>query len=99
AKAIGMKLDVLQRILFFLNPAIGQSARRIYELTHLFDELSADSAEYMLTIWRTNTRRHSVHAAVYWNDERPNLRPTPKSAPRITVETAARPARSKINER
>jgi hypothetical protein len=37
-------------------------------LTHLFDELSAESAEYMLTIWRTNTRRHSVHAAVYWND-------------------------------
>jgi hypothetical protein len=53
----------------------------------------------MLTIWRTNTRRHSVHAAVYWNDEPPNLRPTPKSAPRNTVETAARPARSKINER
>jgi hypothetical protein len=38
-------------------------------LTHLFDELSAESAEYMLTIWRTNTRRHSVHAAVYWNDK------------------------------
>jgi hypothetical protein len=36
---------------------------------------------------------------INWNDERPNLRPTPKSAPRITVETAARPARSKINER
>jgi hypothetical protein len=36
---------------------------------------------------------------VNWNDERPNLRPTPKSAPRNTVETAARPARSKINER
>ena len=68
AKAIGMKLDVLQRILLFLNPAIGQSARRIYELTHLFDELSAELAEYMLTIWRTNTRRHSFHAAVYWND-------------------------------
>ena len=42
AKAIGMKLDVLQRILLFLNPAIGQSARRIYESTHLFDELSGN---------------------------------------------------------
>jgi hypothetical protein len=68
AKAVGMKLDVLQRILLFLNPVIGQSAQRIYKLTHLFEELSAESAEYMLTIWRTNARRRSVHAPVCWND-------------------------------
>ena len=68
ARAIGIKLEVLQRILLFLNPVIGQSAQRIYELTRLFDELSAESAEYMLMIWRTNARRNSVHASVYWND-------------------------------
>lgn len=99
AKAVGMKLDVLQRILLFLNPVIGQSAQRIYKLTHLFEELSAESAEYMLTIWRTTARRRSVHAPVYWNDERPSVRPNPKSASRHAVETDARPARFKINER
>jgi hypothetical protein len=99
ARAIGIKLEVLQRILLFLNPVIGQSAQRIYELTRLFDELSAESAEYMLMIWRTNARRNSVHASVYWNDERPSLRPTPKSAPRNAVETDVRPARFKISKR
>ena len=33
AKALGMKAAVIQRILLFLNPVIGQSAQRIYELT------------------------------------------------------------------
>jgi hypothetical protein len=99
ARAIGMKFDVLQRILLFLNPVIGQSARQIYKLTRLFEELSAESAEYMLTIWRTTARRRSVHAPVYWNDERPGLRPNPKSTSRHAIETDARPARFKINER
>jgi uncharacterized protein (DUF2336 family) len=99
ARAIGMKLDVLQRILLFLNPVIGQSARQIYKLTRLFEELSAESAEYMLTIWRTTARRRSVHAPVYWNDERPSLRPNPKPTSRNAVESDARPARFKINER
>lgn len=99
ARAIGMRLEVLQRILLFLNPVIGQSAQRVYELTRLFDELSAKSAEYMLTIWRTNARRNSVHASVYWNDERPSLRPTAKSAPRNAVESDVRPTRFKISKR
>ena len=99
ARAIGMKFDVLQRILLFLNPVIGQSARQIYKLTRLFEELSAESAEYMLTIWRTTARRRSVHAPVYWNDERPGLRPNPKSTSRHAIETDARPARFKITER
>jgi len=99
ARAIGMKLDVLQRILLFLNPVIGQSAQQIYKLTRLFEEMNAESAAYMLTIWRTTARRRSVHAPVYWNDERPNLRPNPKTTSRHAVETDARPARFKINER
>ena len=99
AKAIGMKLEVLQRILLFLNPVIGQSTQRIYKLTHLFEELSAESAEYMLTIWRTTARRRSVHAPVYWNDERSSLRPVAKSTLRRALEIDARPVQFKINER
>jgi hypothetical protein len=78
AKAIGLKTEVLQRILLCLNPIIGQSTRQVYELSRLFDEISPASAEYMLGIWRTSSRRHSVHASVYWNDERSGPRSSTK---------------------
>lgn len=78
AKAIGLKTEVLQRILLCLNPVIGQSTRQVYELSRLFDEISPASAEYMLGIWRTSSRRHSIHASVYWNDERSSPRSSTK---------------------
>jgi len=37
AKSLGIKADVLQRILLFLNPVIGQSAQKLYELSRLYD--------------------------------------------------------------
>jgi hypothetical protein len=52
AKALGMKATVLQRILLFVNPAVGQSVQRVYELAALYDELTRESAERMLAIWR-----------------------------------------------
>ena len=45
AKALGMKADVLQRILLFLNPAIGQSVERVFELAQLYDEITWSAAE------------------------------------------------------
>jgi hypothetical protein len=100
AKAIGLKAEVLQRILLFLNPVIGQSTRRLYELSRLFEEVSPASAEYMLAIWRTSVRRHSVHASVYWNDERPGSRSGPKlTSHRIAGESDGSRARYKSNER
>ena len=100
AKALGIKAEVLQRILLFLNPGIGQSTQRVYELSRLFDELNPASAEHMLTIWRTTVRRHSVHASVYWNDERHGPRSASKPAsPRVAGEQDARPSRFKTNER
>jgi hypothetical protein len=78
ARAIGLKTEVLQRILLCLNPVIGQSTRQVYELSRLFDEISPASAEYMLGIWRTSARRHSIHSSVYWNDERSGPRSSTK---------------------
>jgi len=91
AKAIGIKAEVLQRILLFLNPVIGQSTHRLYDLSRLFEEISQVSAEYMLAIWRTSLRRHSVHASVYWNDDRPDTRTTLKSASRRRHGESDRP--------
>ena len=94
AKVIGLKTDVLQRILLCLNPVIGQSTRQVYELSRLFDEISPASAVYMLDIWRTSTRRHSIHASVYWNDERGGSRSStnPAFTSRCRKERGTSPA-------
>jgi len=55
ARALGMTAAVLQRILLFLNPAVGQSVQQVYILAQLFDELSRAAAERMLNIWRKDT--------------------------------------------
>jgi hypothetical protein len=52
AKALDMPLPVLQRILLFVNPAIGHSVQRVYDLSALFEELSADSARCLVSLWR-----------------------------------------------
>ena len=104
-KAVGMHPDVLARVLIFLNPIIGQSAARIYELARLYDEMSMASAERMLAIWRTSMppRRADVmrphapaaagssgHAPVYWDDGRPDVRAS--STPASVPEPAERAA-------
>jgi hypothetical protein len=77
AKAIGMKADVLQRILLFLNPAIGHSVRRVFDLAQLYDEISPAAAARMLTIWRsTNTRPPPTHVPQYVDDQPTNARTT-----------------------
>ena len=53
AKALGMKAAVLQRILLFLNPSVGQSVQQVYDLADLFDALPREAAAHMLAIWRT----------------------------------------------
>jgi hypothetical protein len=52
AKALGMKAAVLQRILLFLSPDIGQSVERVHDLAMLFDDLKPEAAEYMVSVWR-----------------------------------------------
>jgi hypothetical protein len=75
AKALGMTAAVLQRILLFLNPAVGQSVARVYDLARLFNELTPAAAERMVTIWRQpNGRPQPAHAPVHWDDERRDAR-------------------------
>ena len=52
AKALGMPAVVLQRVLLVLNPAIGQSAARVFELSSLYEEIQPTAAERMVAIWR-----------------------------------------------
>jgi uncharacterized protein (DUF2336 family) len=75
AKVLGMKRDMLQRILLFLNPVVGQSVRRIFELCELYIDLSTAAAEHMLSIWQASlVRPQTEHETVYWDDERHSQR-------------------------
>src|SRR5581483_9191347 len=75
AKALGMNIEALQRILLFLNPTIGQSVRRIFELCRLYGDISSAAAERMLAIWQSGpARSRASHEPIYWDDERRSLR-------------------------
>lgn len=75
AKALGMKAAVLQRILLMLNPAIGQSVQRVYDLAQLFDEITPEAADRMVAIWRDAVpRRPGSHASQSWDDEKRSAR-------------------------
>jgi hypothetical protein len=75
AKALGMKAEVLQRILLLLNPVIGQSLERVYDLARLFDDLKPEAAERMLAIWRKSGEKSQPdHQPVHWDDERRSAR-------------------------
>ena len=100
ARALGMTGAVLQRILLFLNPAVGQSIERVYDLASLYDEITPAAVERMLAIWRqTNARSQPVHEAVHWDDERRDPRSHSTPAPHRTVRGSdEQPARFKKSE-
>jgi len=52
AKAMDLPADVVQRILLFMNPRIGQSVERVYDLAQLYSEISVEAARRLVTIWR-----------------------------------------------
>lgn len=52
AKALGITPDALQRMLLFLNPAIGRSVQLVYELSTLFEAIEADASRALVAIWR-----------------------------------------------
>jgi hypothetical protein len=52
AKAMNLPTDVLQRVLLFINPVIGQSVDRVYQLATLYSEISVDAARRMVAILR-----------------------------------------------
>jgi len=97
AKVLSIKAEVLQRILLFLNPAVGQSVQRIFELCRLHGEISAAAADQMLAIWQSNSARpRPMHEPVYWSDERRNSRSSDASESTYpSAKQRTQPARSK----
>jgi hypothetical protein len=52
AKALRAPRAVLERILLFVNPRIGQSVQRVYELATRYDEISTPAALRLVAIWQ-----------------------------------------------
>jgi hypothetical protein len=52
AKALRAPRAVLERILLFVNPRIGQSVQRVYELATRYDEISTQAALCLVAIWQ-----------------------------------------------
>jgi hypothetical protein len=52
AKALHMPTDVVQRILLLINPAIGNSVKRVFDLSKFYEELSTSAALRLISLWR-----------------------------------------------
>jgi uncharacterized protein (DUF2336 family) len=52
AKALQAPRAVVERILLFINPRIGQSVQRVYELATRYDEISSAAALRLVAIWQ-----------------------------------------------
>ena len=88
AKALALPSDVLQRMLLFVNPHIGQSIDRVYELAGLYAEITVDAARRMIALLR------DADPAEYRPPryESPAWRNAAENARRALSEIARRPA-------
>lgn len=90
AKAMELPSDVLQRMLLFVNPRIGESISRVYELAELYGEITIDAARRMIAILRdanpdSTEHRPVRHEPLAWRNAAENAR-------RALSEIAHRPA-------
>jgi len=77
-KALGLRRDVLYRILMFVNPAVGHSVERVHALAALYDEMSATAAAGMVAIWQarqSGERAGAQYQPVTWDGTRSRARP------------------------
>ena len=94
AKALGMSAAALQRVLLFLDPAIGQSVQRVYDLAQLFDDITPQSASQMTTIWRGQlARKGRAYEPMHYDDERRSARSSASPGRHARPTRATPPAR------
>jgi hypothetical protein len=93
AKALGMPPDVLLRVLLLLNPQIGQSVHRVFDLVNLYREVPPEVALTLTRSWRAAgaiERRNARYQPTTWVEPAARAR-------RISPE--ARPQPSRVEER
>jgi hypothetical protein len=62
AKAVGIPIAVLQRILLLVNPAVSHSVQRVYDLTDLFHGLDRGAALKLIALWGVQARPNETSA-------------------------------------
>ena len=92
AKTLGMPNDALQRMLLLINPAIGQSVQRVYELAALYGEISVATADSMMAIWRGRATAQKRPAA-------PTYQPATYDDETTSARAAATPSRYQATNR
>lgn len=76
-KALAVPSPALQRILLFLDPAIGQSADTYFSLVRLYDEIGHVAARRLVAIWRRDDAalsRKGEHQPQLFDDRRSHAR-------------------------
>jgi uncharacterized protein (DUF2336 family) len=93
AKALNMPRDVLYRVLLFVNPTVGHSVARVHALAALFDEMTVQAGEHMVTIWQAlhNSERAGLPQRPLTKDEEASARARTATA---TVRRAPAPRRN-----
>ncbi len=56
AKATGMPIAMLQRILLLVSASASYSVERVYDLTELYHRLDGRPARNILALWRTQVK-------------------------------------------
>ena len=93
-KTLDMPADAFQRVLLFLNPALGASVMDVYRLARLYDTITERAALILLSAWRgaslASTR--AKYRAGHYDDERARARPAapqarPSAQPSVNAAT------------
>jgi hypothetical protein len=72
AKALAMPSVVLQRVLMFIDPAIGESVQRVFELAGLYERIHVQAALRIIASLRGDeiAKPHRpAHRPMYYDDE------------------------------
>jgi len=80
-KALGMPGPAFERVLMFLDPALGSSVNRVYRLSRLYGVLTERTALIMVTAWRGATlavTRAKYRPQLYDDDHRRARAATPQ---------------------
>ena len=100
AKALRAPRAVLERILLFVNPRIGQSVQRVYELATRYDEISTQAAQHLVAIWQDAGPREQEQPRQQPVSRRPVpdvARPASPFAARRPLDQRASRPRSLVN--
>jgi hypothetical protein len=100
AKALRAPRAVLERILLFVNPRIGQSVQRVYELATRYDEITTQAAQHLVAIWQTADPREQGSPRQQPISRRPvpeGARPALPLATRRPLDQRAPRPRSLVN--